>query len=134
LHQTWHANALKPGIYFRKVKTPNKCPQFDSGLGDSCSSENKHNRITLPRPKLFVSRMSQPRQPVLGSSPSEHGFCSAYNKVVCFDREITGTKATPKMVLILISSENDFCSSETKHDRRMALSRKLFFSARKLQD
>jgi hypothetical protein len=40
-HQTWHAFSLRPGREHRKVKTSEKCPEFDSREGGSCSSESK---------------------------------------------------------------------------------------------
>jgi hypothetical protein len=30
LHQTWHAYSLRPGREHMRVKTPEKCPEFDS--------------------------------------------------------------------------------------------------------
>jgi hypothetical protein len=76
-----------------------------SGEGSSCSSENKNDRRTAPRPKLFVSeRRLQKQRPwlwkaVLGSSPNE----------------------------------DVFSFSETKYDRTVQIT-KLFVSARRLQE
>jgi hypothetical protein len=76
------------------------------GEGGFCILETKHDRITSPRPKFFVSTRilqeswPQPRETVMGLSPGEDGFCS----------------------------------SETKHDRRTAQRTKLFVSARILQE
>jgi hypothetical protein len=55
-------------------------------------------------------------------------------KAVCFDKEITGTTATtPKTILGSSPGKDVFCSSETKHDRRM-VQRTKFFSTRRLQE
>jgi hypothetical protein len=57
-----------------------------------CSLETKHNRMTMPRPELFVSKRRlqkqrpQPLKTVLGSIPGEDVFC---NEVTEYDN---GTK------------------------------------------
>jgi hypothetical protein len=73
------------------------------------------------------------------SKAGESGLCKlelstikkvAKTKAVCFDKEIPGTTATtPKTILGSSPGEDVFCSSKTKHDRRMA-QRTKFLSTR----
>jgi hypothetical protein len=54
LHQTWYAYSMRPERDFRKVQK-NVLSSSPSD-GGSCSSETNHDRRTVPRPKLFVSK------------------------------------------------------------------------------
>jgi hypothetical protein len=53
--QTRSAYASKLGRSFRKVKTPRSVLSLSSDEGSSCSSENKQDERTAPRPKLTAS-------------------------------------------------------------------------------
>jgi hypothetical protein len=57
-----------------------------TGDGDSCNSKSKHDGITVPKPKLFVSNVSlqdrdrNPIKIVVSWRPCEDGFCDSVAK------------------------------------------------------
>jgi hypothetical protein len=56
LHQNWHTYSLRPRRGNGKVKTPENVSWVGVPVrAVSCSSKTKHDRRTVPRPKLFVS-------------------------------------------------------------------------------
>jgi hypothetical protein len=79
--------------FFRRGYYGNRSHNHEkSVLGSSpsedglCRSETKHDKITGPRPNLFVSarilqeQRPQPRKSVLGLSPGEDGLCRSDTK------------------------------------------------------
>jgi hypothetical protein len=80
LPKTWHAYVLKQGKDIRKVKTPKKCTGCP-GEDGFCKIEIKYNLQN-----------------------------SVKTKIVCFGKEIAGTKVTNlKTALVSRPSEDVFC-------------------------
>jgi hypothetical protein len=82
LPQTWHAYALKPGKYFRKVRTLRSNLCLSPHEYSFCSSETKHNRRKVPKLKVVVlmrllkEQRPQPKKAIQFASLSEDVFCA----------------------------------------------------------
>jgi hypothetical protein len=114
--------------------------------GGSCSLETKHYRRTAPRALMMeaartsetlvnfykTTRCCNPEDSHLRTQPPWEPQILLKTKVVCFDKEITRTKATtPKISPAFESRWDGFCSSENKHDIKTAPRPKLFVLARR---
>jgi hypothetical protein len=105
LHQTRHAYSLRPEREHRRVKNSRKCPDVRF-LVKACPIARK------------LSTIEERRQ-----DPS------------CLSRrgDYRNKVHNPQTLLSLIPSEEGFCNSETKHNRRPAPRPKLFVSPERLR-
>jgi hypothetical protein len=113
------------------------------------SLERKHDRKTVPRPKLFASarilqeQRPQPRKTVLGSSPGEDVFCSSkLNKIEKRRQEQSymlrrgdyrNKGNNPENCPGFESQWKQFLKLKTKYERKTGPRTKLYASTRRLQ-
>jgi hypothetical protein len=119
-----------------------------TGEGGSCRLETKHDRRTVPRPKLFVSerrlqeQRSNPKICALFESQWRWSVSRKLSTIkeqrqdqLCFGTEITQPKATTRNTVLGFSlGEYVFWTLKTNDGRRTSIRPTLFVSARRLQE